>query len=284
MPTRVTLFRMKIIILSTLVVLASCGKTSSENPIVIKSSIIGGTEVTRDDYESLSVVGLRDKTTTCSGTLVSEDLIVTAAHCVSKWQPKTRTGVSKRKIVTTPVIFYSYKKEVMHTYIRMDQVEIFPAEDYDDEANKDLAVVKLKEKAPLGYKAVPILSPDYSIQRNSELLLVGFGYRDEFNNDDNFNLPRAPHKIKIPFVEVRDTKIVVSQEHGKIGSFFGDSGGPAYLETENGLLLAGSTQGGSKVAPEGYYINLGSFKQFILDSAKKMNATAPVFLMPDEIK
>lgn len=284
MPNRVTLFVMKIILLTALVTLASCGKPSSENPTLIKSSIIGGTEVTRDDYESLSVVGLRDKSTTCSGTLVSEDLIITAAHCVSKWQPKTMTGRSKRKVVTAPVIFYSYKKEVMHTYIRMDQVEIFPAEDFDDEANKDIAVIKLKEKAPKGYKAVPILSPEYSLQRNSELLLVGFGYRDEFNNDDNLNLARAPHKIKIPFVEVRDTRIVVSQAHGKIGSFFGDSGGPAYVETENGLLLAGSTQGGSQVVPEGYYINLGSFKQFILDSAKKMNATAPVFMMPDELK
>ena len=165
----------------------------------------------------------------------------------------------------------------------MDQVEIFPSEDYDQEAFQDLALVKLQDKAPKGFKPVALLSPEYIIQRNTELLLVGFGFTDKFNNDDNFNLPRTPRKIKIPFLELRDTRIVLSQENEEIGTYYGDSGGPAYLEFEKGLLLAGTTQGRSQSAPEGYFINLGSFKNFILDSAKKMNATAPVFKMPVDL-
>ena len=263
--------------------LASCGKSSGNNPEIIRASIIGGTEVTRDDYESLSVVAIRDTKTTCSATLISENLIITAAHCVSEWTKATTFSKSKRKLNSSPVMFYSYRPGVMPTYIRMDMIEMFPANDIDEETYQDLAIVKLKSNAPKGFKPVPILSPEYSIQRNTEFLLVGFGFTDKFNNDDNFNLPRAPRKIKIPFVEVRNKRIVVSQVHGEKGSFYGDSGGPAYLEFENGLLLAGSTHGGSQAVPEAYYVNLGDFKDFILTTAKKLNATAPVFKMPDEL-
>jgi secreted trypsin-like serine protease len=76
--------------------------------------------------------------------------------------------------------------------------------------------------------------------------------------------------------------IIVTEQSAGNGACAGDSGGPAYLETENGLIVLGITRGPYNLAQDcrhwGEYTYASKFKDYILKTVADMGAEAPVFV------
>jgi secreted trypsin-like serine protease len=287
---------MKKLIPLTLLVLMSCGKSTDKIDVatpasaaVVKaitkttsSSIINGALIKDEDLASKSTVALVGRLggPFCSGTIVSENLVLTAAHCASYWTKKSLFKSSKRVTVLSSVGF-KLNSSTDFTELEMEAVELYPVQKEKEQFYHDIALVKFKGVLPKEFKPVAILAPEYKLVGNKDLILAGFGLTSSEENAIDIDTPIS-YQISIPYKGSDGDILILSQLNGKEGAYHGDSGGPAYLESKNELLLVGSTIGGLDGESEVYYSKVSAYKKFILDSAKKLNGTLPVFKKPEE--
>lgn len=259
-------------------VLVSCGKSTPEDNTLTVSAIINGTLTTDTDLASKSTVALTDPTANspyCSGTLISENLISTNAHCVSTWTPKSLFKSSKRITKQANVTFKLNSSETV-TRLKITNVEMYPAKDFEEAYYHDIAIVKFEGTIPKEFKPVAILDPEYTITENTELLVAGFGMQSNSDWSDAL----VSKQIKVPYLGSQQNILILNQLNGKNGVYHGDSGGPAYFETEQELFLTGSTMGGQDGETKAYFVQVSAYKKFILEASVKLKATPPVFKMP----
>ena len=159
--------------------------------------------------------------------------------------------------------------------------------------NNDVAWVRLKEKAPAGYKPVDILSelaPLQSAGEDAEINLVGYGKtRDDCKDCSGTRLSVDTH-----FREYRNDKryrslLVFNAGEGK-GTCNGDSGGPAYFKLNSKWYLIGATNGMvSTLTPESFIKRSdgtldasceagGSVYTFLGDYKKSIEETSGIIL------
>ncbi|UOE99989.1 hypothetical protein [Bdellovibrio reynosensis] len=83
-----------------------------------------------------------------------------------------------------------------------------------------------------------------------------------------------------PLAKTENGILTIDQKNG--GACAGDSGGPAYIESTQGLVLVGATRGPTLDSENcrhfGEFTSVSAHKQFILEYAKLLNAEAPQFI------
>lgn len=272
------------LVLASVFFAAGCAKQSDSvinKNLSAQNAIINGKAALETDAITASTVSLMirwdgELYSICSGTLISEDLILTAGHCLM--------AVDDPKDL---MIFFGPVLPKNISDSRLLAVEsakanpnFEPSEDEDaDPATRlnDIGVIKLKAKAPAGTVAVPVLSPESELKAQQSLLLAGYGMVIE--------KPRTSAKglnyTTVPLAEITDETILVTDQKVS-GACSGDSGGPAYVQTPNGLAVVGATRGPKEPAVDchhfGEYTYASKFKDFILESAKLLGAKAPTFV------
>ena len=226
--------KMKVLLLGSLF-LAACADNSNVQPNVITDSqdaIIGGVKVEPGTQVMRSTVALYDVSegALCSGSLISKDIVLTAAHCVGK-QP------SKMLVIFTNDIRNAEKDPSLVRFVSKARVH----RDYDKNKkfnSADIALVRFAGGVPAGYAPVKILSKSELLKTGSNVGVAGFGLSHPENvRSDGAGILRTTN-IRILNSKYSATEISLDQSV-KRGACSGDSGGPAFVMVDGRLNVWG---------------------------------------------
>jgi Leucine-rich repeat (LRR) protein len=205
--------------------------------------IVRGRPLGPDSPALHNVVGLsRDGLSVfCTGSVVADDMIVTAAHCVE--------SIPKFSVVFGPPNGL------------MKRVEVSKVENYKPYGsaafpNFDIAWIRLKTKVPEGFRPMEILRDPARLKEAKEFRLAGYGI--EKTNCQEESCQDELLEVNTSLDQYFDTARLMSllsfkgpEELGMGGSCSGDSGGPAYARIDDRWYLIGVTNGkAASITPE----------------------------------
>lgn len=223
-------------------------------------AVIGGVELTQSasdstpgDHSIVAILGFAldadgKKIDTaapmvlCSGVLIADDMVLTAAHCVpDRYVPAVvfyhdiRDNAARRE-VHSPIIWTHIEDHPPSTAVGYELHYI----EYNHEltTSDDLAIIRFKGPLPPGYKSLPLLTDSKLLHAGVEVRLAGFGLTSASNPSSNAVLHGAQAII---------SQLVFPDSTGNATSLLftgdivcdGDSGGPVLLTTGGKTYLAG---------------------------------------------
>lgn len=165
----------------------------------------------------------------CSGTLISDRVYLTAAHCIGSSNPNDYVIIGG----TDPFENHEWFAEV-------DEVARHPQYD-DQQLLHDVGIVVLSEDAPVGsYQWVDDDDDSEVYDEGENITLVGYGQINE-NNGNSSGIKR---KASLDIEEVYPDLIVYGGPTENVCS--GDSGGPALKEVGGRIKVVGVTSFGDQ--------------------------------------
>jgi len=183
------------------------------------SAVIGGK--TGEHRAQQHTVFLTSSSQDCSGTLIARDLVITAAHCVAGGE--------------------SYRVSTSAGYIRVQQVVIHPAFRRDTyETHKpspDMAILKLASRAPPHLQPAKLATDKAFPERGTSFVIAGFG--ESVEGDRAVGTFRTAQLINAGTTGGIMLRLERSRNSPPAGSCTGDSGGSAYRNENNVLVLYG---------------------------------------------
>ncbi len=198
-----------------------------------RAGIIGGDTVKDIDPVAKSTVLLIGKigrgSFTCSAVLIERDILLTAGHCLGApgWA-KLEAHFKLDKKNSGPVIPV------------VKQLRPFVTQAFDRASDQDdIAVLKLKTPAPANYQVATMITDPSLIKNGMTLIQAGYGrnvVKDGFMGKTGIGTLRQKKQTVINS-HYGQKEFLMSIEGG--GACKGDSGGPAYLEMNGQLYLAG---------------------------------------------
>jgi secreted trypsin-like serine protease len=282
--------------------LAACSPTSCKNFNKSQNNegIIGGQNIQAGSPLAASIVGIYDAGVgaICTGSLLDNNRILTAAHCVG---PKPE----KMFIIFTPDMI-SLLKNGTQNQVRLLVRQVVTAtvnpgwepekNGLKDDTWNDLAVLKFRGTVPVGFKPATLLGGGdiNDLAPNLTVTLAGYGVDQIQTAKVDPTLPPAPTVAGTPpkdevvcnhdhtecvsmkssgsgvlrfsavsVVKVLSHEVVVDQTQGK-GACSGDSGGPAYVLKNGQYFLWGITSRGTPGCnEEGVYTNVLTYRDWV---------------------
>ncbi len=275
------------------ITLSACGSKYQVPVISPKSStgIINGQDVKESDSLAKSVVALYSSDGyLCTGSLYSEDIIITAAHCIGK--KATIKAIFNLNI--DAVLDVEHNEEALPYYRNVKRAIVSPKYDKTSDAmdnTGDIAVLYFEGGLPAGYKPAKLASVEM-LDRGVMATVAGYGVSKVFLNDikNPKKFPQLKEKIQegsvicdknmnncaevemdgdgilkyaeAPIQTVGETEVVLNER--KAGTCVGDSGGPAYVKVNGEYLLFGATSRGSATCDSlGIYTIIPEYKDWI---------------------
>jgi secreted trypsin-like serine protease len=249
---------------ATILVLSGCqlllpgpleyvGTLSSCQPVSkTRDEIIGGEKVPFGDPDQQLVARLMihkpNQVSVCTATLISDHVLLTAAHCVTGVEP----DAIEAKFFTAEGCPVNKMRE---TTLAVERLVLHKDFDGSPQSLADLAVLYLKDAAPAEQVRVPLLRANDK-PTSDRLLFMGFGITDEAQRD-SLTLRRI-HKSFKDDLEFRDRALIVNQTQERGGFCRGDSGAPIIAEVwgEPFILGVNSANVGLKPNTECHTLSL----------------------------
>ncbi len=274
-----------------------------------KNAIIGGTYVPENSTIAASTVGIYDteNESACTGTLLTETVVITAAHCLATGAKNLRIVFGSELSATLNAREVDVQRERV---LRAKAIRIHSQ--YEDSATKttdlhDIALIQLEGVIPAGYRPATQLQNADLLKKGALVTMAGFGitlvqatninekkfpnlekaiengdivcdqpevgekqhcYKIEFKGDDDLRMTNAPIESEDPGAK---SEIILDESNGH-GTCVGDSGGPAFLQLDGVYYYFGITSRGS-YACDGYgvYTNILYYADWIAENLRSFD-------------
>jgi hypothetical protein len=210
--------------------------------------IVGGSVVSVDtDPVMHSTVALIGNGSICTGTLIGPNQIITAAHCL------TNTFGLKIASGTNPTPTPGLRIIKVRKHPRWSQGPF------------DVGIVVFEGTLPPNLRPVAI-TPLGEISSGQQTILAGYGVTGEVRSDSG-TLRKVTARIKN--FQTLDKEFSMQEGLG-VGSCYGDSGGPAYIELNGVLTVIGATSRGNNCdSGDGIYGDVRYFQGWFKCTAKE---------------
>ncbi len=195
------------------------------------SPIVGGSIALSSDWPD--VVGILGRDGMCTGTLVAPDVVLTAGHCID-----------------IEPIFVVTHADSLEPGTPRDLVAVKWSRAYPRwEDRFDIGVVVLQRMARTPPRAIATAClANQQLAAGAAVTIVGYGAISPNGSDDNVRLHAARIAVIDPFCEyapgcsrAAGTNAEFAAGGRGTDACYGDSGGPAYIQTPRGYALAGVT-------------------------------------------
>lgn len=232
--------------LTTLSLTLACGSQElkkREGPSTTQeeaSFISGGDLAKTDSPEAKSTVAIDiGDSGRCTGTIISKNRIVTAAHCMIGREPNDLTILfgnnldvaAKRKRV---------KKIVIHPDYNHNAPLVDPRGDSKAKGFiNDIAFIDIVGRIPSSFKVMPILPNAKEFKSGNYVAIAGYGNTYDGSGASQ-QLRRTASIVKL----VDSDRKVFVIENGNHSTCTGDSGGPAIRKIDGVAYLVGATSWG----------------------------------------
>lgn len=264
------------------------------------NGIFGGEAVSADDVIAKSTVAILDvyKGDACTATLVTKNIVVTAAHCVQSGKDRLRVlfgldlDTAKQVAVREAKANDKYAQSMSDIQKILQKITdtTIPGDDRDQQMLKamdeyknwgDVGLVKFEGDAPDGYEPAQVLDDAHYIQNGMTVTIAGYGLTKPYSEQS----PDKPESSILRKVDVQvtdaafsETEVSFDQSNGK-GACHGDSGGPAYVKVGDDLKLFAVTSRGlndpsDTCRASSAYTYLPAWKQWLDDSIAEMSKAA----------
>jgi secreted trypsin-like serine protease len=244
---------------------ASAGSGPSER-------IVGGDVADPADWPFIAAVTSRRGDQFCGGSVVAEDAVVTAAHCMFDFFGNRLEPRQVRVVTGRPDL----REGSTGQEIRVAEITVH--REYRRKGHRDVAVLNLRDPTP----ATPILLPTVAEEEEEtapgqELRVAGWGGTTPTGRNPSDVLldvavfpisdkACAPH---FPWFRPAEEVCAFGESQGGNkydDSCYGDSGGPLVADSSRGALLVGIVSyGGTRCGVEepGVYAQVGPNLSFI---------------------
>ncbi len=248
------------------------------------AAIIGGKAVRQDNTPARYVVMLVEDGTgkTCTGTLISERVILTAAHCIRSENSKITLAFGINPISGK----YQLRKS--------KSIRLHPQYRNSSGDNRyDLALVSITGDLPTGFSPVQIVGSSFPLAERSEFSAIGYGRVSGLKpskTDPAQGIGRLRQvSLRVSSFSADQTQLIAVQNQGK-GICSGDSGGPALMRYKNIDYIVGVASAVTWSAPsnltgaalerylankdycseKAIYMNVQKFTPWILKTSKEL--------------
>jgi secreted trypsin-like serine protease len=191
-------------------------------------NVVGGTEVPRGKWrEVVAVIGHFG---TCTGTLIAPDVVLTAGHCID---------ASPYEVAVDSI---DYDKPGGQR-IAVSSARAYPKW----QERYDVGILMLDHVAlPHPATIASACTVKTGLVEGAPVHAVGFGLTSSTGDDDNTALREVAVPVKDPACTADEACVAGIAPGGEFtaggrgkDSCFGDSGGPAFLDTPSGPVLVG---------------------------------------------
>jgi len=201
---------------------------------LLQDAIIGGQIARKGSAAAYSTVRIHTGASRCTGSIIADDMVITAAHClVHKPDPgKLRVGFGVRPGSGGSVGVLDYRLQPNHR-IRKGG--------YTGSAF-DLAVIRIRGKIPKGFGPAIILKDSAGLEENDVVVTAGYG-RTIANDPESGGILRV---TKLLVKRHQNAHEIVLDSANGTATCTGDSGGPTFIEYSDTLFLFGVVSRGDE--------------------------------------
>jgi secreted trypsin-like serine protease len=234
-----------------------------DDPFIVGGKNVAASDTIASSTVALVMVGPQNETSLCTGSILTTDMIVTAAHCVYDRPSSVHIVFAKAlspASVKTSVVASGFLANPSYNPQKMSIDQ------------NDIAVVYFHGGLPKGFEPAHLLEQSTALTKGESVILAGYGISNATTKHGAGVLRETDVEVSNP--SLGKTEVVLDQTKGH-GACHGDSGGPAFVRTGTEDLLWGVTSRGyPNTAPDDcahdvVYTKIGAHLAFLQAAARQ---------------